>query len=252
MYVKLREMNISFSSIARFDLCHRELDAYHCKCVVLNFRSRTPVHSQPNWPSLISAYREGFGITQQAFAAKMEVSPATISRWESGKQEPNLKMKSLLRPALVAAQLRSKDEWVFRVNASAGHEMLFDGDDIVLAVSDVLVNFHKMSRDKIVGSELVSFFCIAFSNEAAAVHARSRDQVRDEFFSGGSRLIEQITDVRTSNGVIRFASEIWPVPTSDGEILALVMASKLGPSPEPDLCQSYRLVGSTSLQRPQT
>lgn len=145
---------------------------------------------------------------------------------------------------MVASQFRSKEEWIFRVNASCGHEILFDSDDIILAVSDVLVKFHAMRRDQIVGLNLAQFFREAFSVSAAATHSKMRDQVRDAFFSGGLRLIEQISDVKTPSGVVRFSSEIWPVVAGDGEILALLIASKLGHSPEPNLCASYRLVRS--------
>jgi transcriptional regulator with XRE-family HTH domain len=174
----------------------------------------------------------------------MGVTPSTVSRWESGKQAPNIQAQAALRPDMVASQFRSKEEWIFRVNASCGHEILFDSDDIILAVSDVLVKFHAMRRDQIVGLNLAQFFREAFSVSAAATHSKMRDQVRDAFFSGGLRLIEQISDVKTPSGVVRFSSEIWPVVAGDGEILALLIASKLGHSPEPNLCASYRLVRS--------
>lgn len=199
---------------------------------------------QPNWPSLISAFRLRSGLTQQSFAEKMGVTPSTVSRWESGKQAPNFKMQAALRPDIVASQFRSKEEWIFRVNASCGHEMLFNSDDVILAVSDVLVKFHAMRRDQIVGLTLAQFFRNAFSPEASVAHATMRDRVRDAFFSGGLRLLEQISDVRVSEGVVRFYSDVWPIVANDGEILALVIASKHGPSPEPNLCKSYRLVRS--------
>lgn len=205
--------------------------------------------NQPNWPALISIFRERSGLTQHAFAHSVGVTPSTVSRWESGKQLPNFKTQALLRPNVIASQLRSKDEWVFRVDASCGHEMLFDSNDIILAVSDVLVRFHAMPRDQIVGLTMAEFFRDAFSPEASAAHATMRDRIRDAFFSGGLRLIEQISDVSTSTGVIRFSSEIWPVVTNDGEILALVIASRLGYSPEPGLCRRYRLVSSNPVKQ---
>jgi transcriptional regulator with XRE-family HTH domain len=203
-----------------------------------------PVITQPNWPFILTAYRLSSGLTQESFADKVGVAPSTVSRWESGKQAPNLRTQALLRPNVLASQLRSKEEWAFRVNASFGHEMLVDGEDIVLAVSDTLVEFHQLRRDQIAGSSLGDFFRLAFSSEATSVQASVRDHARDLFFSGSLRLIEQISDVRTPTGVVRFASELWPVVASDGEILSLIIASMLGPSPEPEFCRSYRLVSS--------
>jgi transcriptional regulator with XRE-family HTH domain len=187
-------------------------------------------------------------MSQQSFADKMGVTPSTVSRWESGKQAPNLKTQAALRPDMVESQFRSKEEWVFRVNASSGHEMLFDSNDIILAVSDVLVRFHSMRRDQIVGSSLAQFFRVAFSPEASASYSTMRDRVRDDFFSGGLRLLAQISDVRVPSGIVRFFSDVWPVVASDGEILALVIASRHGPSPEPQLCKSYRLVRSDPIR----
>lgn len=202
---------------------------------------------QFNWPQLVSTFRRRIGLTQDGFARKLGVSHAAVSRWESGKNLPDLRTQILIHQDLRSMQLQSKEEWIFRVASSYGHEILFDHKESILSVSDVLVTFHQTSREQIVGSTLTDFFRGFFSTDASVVHATTRDQLSSAFFSGGIRVIHQISDVRVPTGVVRFSSDFWPVVTSDDEILALVVASLIGSSPEPHLCKNYRLVSSTPI-----
>jgi len=50
---------------------------------------------QPMTPGFISSLREGIGLTQEQFGAKLGVSKMTVSRWERGTMRP--------RPSAVAA-----------------------------------------------------------------------------------------------------------------------------------------------------
>jgi transcriptional regulator with XRE-family HTH domain len=204
-----------------------------------------------DWPLLVSSYRINAGLTQQDLAYKFGVTASTVSRWESGKQIPDLKAQSLINNKVNSINLQTKEEWIFRVNTSFGHEILFDSKDVILAVSDVLVRFHKIDREHIAGTTLTMFFRSVFATEASVVHATTRDVMNSAFFSGGIRSIRQISDVRVPGGVVRFSSDFWPIVTCEDEILALIVANRLGPSPEPELCRSYRLVSSTPTMRAQ-
>lgn len=200
-----------------------------------------------NWPLLVSSYRLTLGVTQEVLASKFCVTTSTVSRWESGRQVPDLKAQLRIQNDLTSTQLKSRQEWIFRVNSSFGHEILFDAKEVILATSDIFLEFHSLTREQIAGTDLTHFFRSVFSADASVVHETTRDQMRSAFFSGGIRHICQISDVRTPAGVVRFSSDFWPVVTCDDEILALVVANRLGPSPEPELCQSYRLVSSTPI-----
>ena len=46
-----------------------------------------------NYPQKIKEYREKILITQTEFAEKLNVSFASVNRWEKGKFEPTMKIK---------------------------------------------------------------------------------------------------------------------------------------------------------------
>jgi len=62
-----------------------------------------------DWAKEIRAYREREGLLQEALAEALDVSQATVSRWESGRQRPDIESQRTLRPLL----------WGGLVNASA-------------------------------------------------------------------------------------------------------------------------------------
>lgn len=62
-----------------------------------------------DWAKEIRAYREREGLLQEALAEALGVSQATVSRWESGRQRPDIESQQTLRPLL----------WGGLVNASA-------------------------------------------------------------------------------------------------------------------------------------
>jgi DNA-binding XRE family transcriptional regulator len=62
-----------------------------------------------DWAKEIRAYREREGLLQEALAEALGVSQATVSRWESGRQRPDIESQQLLRPLL----------WGGLVNAAA-------------------------------------------------------------------------------------------------------------------------------------
>lgn len=49
-----------------------------------------------NYSKKIKELREKLFLTQEEFANKLNISPITVSRWESGKFEPTMKMRKKL------------------------------------------------------------------------------------------------------------------------------------------------------------
>lgn len=49
-----------------------------------------------NWPKIIKTIREKLFITQSELADKIEVSFASVNRWEQGHHEPTMKAKRKL------------------------------------------------------------------------------------------------------------------------------------------------------------
>ena len=49
-----------------------------------------------NWPKIIKMIREKLFITQSELASKIDVSFASVNRWEQGHHEPTMKAKRKL------------------------------------------------------------------------------------------------------------------------------------------------------------
>ncbi len=49
-----------------------------------------------NWPKIIKTIREKLFITQSELASKIDVSFASVNRWEQGHHEPTMKAKRKL------------------------------------------------------------------------------------------------------------------------------------------------------------
>ncbi len=95
--------------------------------------------------------RESLGLTQQAFAELLQVSQATVSRWEAGRVQPDGATRRRIhdiirqRGGLIDAPLLSM---IRRTPAPAA---LFDLDMRILAVSDNVCEINRMSHSEAVG-----------------------------------------------------------------------------------------------------
>lgn len=49
-----------------------------------------------DWAKTIKLLREKMLLTQQEFASKLDVSFASVNRWENGEHEPTMKVKRQL------------------------------------------------------------------------------------------------------------------------------------------------------------
>lgn len=49
-----------------------------------------------DWTKTIKLLREKMLLTQQEFASKLDVSFASVNRWENGEHEPTMKVKRQL------------------------------------------------------------------------------------------------------------------------------------------------------------
>lgn len=54
-----------------------------------------------------------FGTNQAQFAALVETSQATVSRWENGELFPDLKQMATIRSAAIERGVNWRDEWFF-------------------------------------------------------------------------------------------------------------------------------------------
>lgn len=63
-----------------------------------------------NYPKLIKEYRERKFLTQAELAKILGVGVNNVTRWETGKYEPTIKIKKKLFDLFVDAGMRVEDE----------------------------------------------------------------------------------------------------------------------------------------------
>lgn len=121
---------------------------------------------------LIRQMRESLGLTQQAFADLLQVSQATVSRWEAGRVIPDGPMRRRIhdmvreRGGMADAPLLSM---IRRTPAPAG---LFDLDMRIQAVSDVVCQINGVSPGEAIGMDYRPRFTeeVEEAYEAALAH----------------------------------------------------------------------------------
>ena len=167
------------------------------------------------WRELILGYRKKHAFTQADAAARLNVSQQTISRWESGKQEPDPAAQSTLREALGMLSLTMRDAWIQRVTLSAGREHLFEAGWRCIALSPKLVDDEAFMDPSIVGKPL---FDIPF-------FAPLRQTLEGSgLFTGENRMARLKAEFHLKDRSVGRIFDLWPVLTGTDEILVHAVA----------------------------
>lgn len=104
------------------------------------------------WPDLIRRYRRERGLTQIELARLLNVDQATISRWESGKQDPLPMMQTRLRGLFRELDHLPLDYAVRAlVMSHPGYASLLDANGVCLMTSPGLATYLKHYQASIVG-----------------------------------------------------------------------------------------------------
>jgi transcriptional regulator with XRE-family HTH domain len=167
------------------------------------------------WRELILGYRKKHSFTQADAAARLNVSQQTISRWESGKQEPDPAAQTTLREALGMLSLTMRDTWIQRVSLSAGREHLFEAGWRCIALSPKLVDDEISMDPSIIGKSLfdVAFFApLRPSLEGAGL------------FTGENRMARLKAEFHLKDRSVGRIFDLWPVLTGTDEILVHAVA----------------------------
>lgn len=165
---------------------------------------------------IIRSVREMLGLTQQAFAEKLAVSQATVSRWESGLTEPDPESRRRIH-ALAGRSTSTADAALYRMVRRAPSIMgLFDLNMRVLAISDVAAEVNGLHAAEIIGMDYRPLFTedLAEAYEAA---------VRHGFFTGEILGLDMACHARGLNGEPCHVIASWHLVyrPSDGEPLLL-------------------------------
>jgi DNA-binding XRE family transcriptional regulator len=167
------------------------------------------------WRDLILGYRKKHALTQSGAAERLKVSQQTISRWESGKQEPDQNAQVTLRTELGILSLTMRDAWIQRVNMSAGREYLFEPGWRVLAISPKVASAEIFMEPSLVGKSILE---VPFFGALAPVLEGF------ELFSGLTKLARIQAVFHLPRRSVARTFDLWPVVTGTDEILVHAIA----------------------------
>lgn len=182
------------------------------------------------WGSYIAAYRRAHRLTQEQLADRLNVTPQTVSRWEAGRQEPDLVSQGALRQVIQPSFAASRAHWIYRVDNSNGYEILIDRNEVIVAISDKVRAFWNRPRADYVDSDIQSFLPGGRDGGArqfALFGIESMAQIG--LFSGGVRHVLLSVDYWLNGLCQSRLYDVWPVATQEGDVLAHLVGAVAPP-----------------------
>ena len=146
------------------------------------------------------------------------VDQATVSRWESGRQIPDLGMQRRLREIMRRIEPREEVLLKHCIDASIGYTMLCDENRVIRAASPSFCKIHGVSAHEIIGMSTL----LAFTAELERMLALTLEA---GFFEGEVASARVISRFHALSGHWRDVGGIvaWtPVALADGQILRRV------------------------------
>jgi transcriptional regulator with XRE-family HTH domain len=191
----------------------------------------------------LAYFRRDQNLTQGDLAELLNVTAATISRWESNAQSPDPQHIVMIENLLGIQRLNSLDEWRFRVSRSLGYEVLFDARGNVAAASVATLSLNGLTPDMAPASQAFQLLPPPASTEAEAEYRRNGYFVhRPKLFEGQIRLIKFTAEVQIPNFSNRISAEFWPIFTSNGATYALFTFTPVGPIHDTNWKGAYRIL----------
>lgn len=110
------------------------------------------------WGPQIRRFRRLRAIKQNALAEQLGVDQATVSRWESGRQVPDLGMQRRLRALMRGAEPRDEVLLKHWIDTALGYTMLTDAERTIVAASPSFCVLHEVAASEVVGMSAVPIF----------------------------------------------------------------------------------------------
>lgn len=107
------------------------------------------------WGKYIAAYRRLKKISQEELAEILGVSAATISRWESGRQVPDLISQEEIKKRIPLLNMSTAADWVYRVSHAHDYELLTDVASNILAFSKGAEQYWKLQSAPFIGLNIL-------------------------------------------------------------------------------------------------
>lgn len=189
------------------------------------------------------AFRRAQSLTQSDLAELLNVTAATISRWESNTQSPDPQHIIMIEKLLRVQQLNSLAEWRYRVSRSPGFEVLFDADGKVFAASAATLALSGKTPDHAFGSRAFQLLPPPASAEAEAEYRRCGYFVhRPKLFDGQIRLIKFTAELQIPQFSHRISGDYWSIFTSDQNTCVLFTFLPFGPIHDASWNGTYRIL----------
>jgi len=171
-----------------------------------------------DWGGQLRRFRRLRALKQVALAELVGVDQATISRWESGRQSPDLAMQQRLRDLM--RRIEPGEEVLLKhwINASVGYTVLCDADRVIRAASPSYCSIHGLSSTEVLGLSTIPVFTAEL--EQALWLAVDRG-----FFEGDVASVTVVGRTNALSGRPRDipGMSVWtPVPLTDGRVLRRV------------------------------
>lgn len=168
-----------------------------------------------DWGPQIRRFRRLRAIKQNALAEQLGVDQATVSRWESGRQVPDLGMQRRLRALMRGAEPRDEVLLKHWIDTALGYTMLTDAERVILAASPSFCVLHEMAPTEVIGMSAVPIF----TEELERLWWLA---VEHGFFDGEIASVTVVSRFNTLSGHRHFlgAISVWtPVHLTTGEVL---------------------------------
>lgn len=170
------------------------------------------------WADYLVAFRRRHNLTQSELAARLGVSPPTVSRWESGVHVPDNASQKALRAQLGAIDTNTEAEWVYRVGATRGVEFLISRGRGVISTSA-----HARAAQGL-ASFLVSAFVDATYDLATEPDGAQTAPRQLGLYDGTYKSLQFTTDSKSGAAHATYFIDAWPVLTTDEHVLLHAVA----------------------------
>ena len=178
----------------------------------------------PGWSHILLSYRRDNCLTQEGLAETLGVSAQTLSRWETGKQNPDPSHVRKIVQLIRLMNLSTQSTWESRVNTAIAAEMLLSNDSTVRAVSRAVLDFLNLDRESMIFRHVSSIIdpLDVDSSRSNLSNAVILKPSAWGTFDGDVSKIFQSFQFRRGSSCYRAAYEIWPLLTLEKDIVAFV------------------------------
>jgi DNA-binding XRE family transcriptional regulator len=181
------------------------------------------VNLNDDWTTQLRRFRQLRALKQTALADMLGVDQATVSRWESGRQSPDLGMQRRLRSLMQQAGPQHDVLLKHWINTAVGYTSLSDENRVIVAASPSFCQYHHIDPGEIIGMSLVP----AFSEELESLWGIA---LEGGFLEGDIASVTCVSRAHLLSGDERNVGAIscWtPVPLADGQFLRRVDVIRL-------------------------